>query len=258
MEEPADDIPDDHRDRAYGPGPSPKRRPMTRLDGAVALVTGANGGLGREFVTQLLERGARKVYAAARSPRPREDPRVVPLLLDVTSPESIGRAAEEATDTSVLVNNAGILRRGDLLSAPMAEIRAQMDTNLFGPLETTRAFAATLVEHGGAVVNVASVLSWLPIGKGYGLSKAALWSATNALRLELAPLGVHVLGAYLAFTDTPMNEGLQVTRMNRPDDVVRRILDGLVEDADEVLADETTRLARQRLSGPAHELLGDR
>jgi NAD(P)-dependent dehydrogenase (short-subunit alcohol dehydrogenase family) len=231
---------------------------MTAIEGSVALVTGANGGLGTEFVAQLLERGAAKVYAAARAPRTWTDPRVVPLLLDVTDPASIAAAAREAADTAILVNNAGILRRGDLLTAPIADIRAQMDTNLFGPLETTRAFADALIRGGGAVVNVASVLSWLPIGKGYGLSKAALWSATNALRLELAPAGVHVLGAYLAFTDTPMNDGLSVRAMNRPDAVVRQILDGLAVDADEVLADETTRAVRARLAGPPRALLGDR
>lgn len=231
---------------------------MRDLHDAVALVTGANGGLGQEFVAGLLDRGAARVYAAARSPRAWDDRRVVPLQLDVTSTDSIARAAAEAGDTGILINNAGILRRGDLLSAPMEDIRAQMDTNLFGPLETTRAFAAALVAHGGAVVNVASVLSWLPIGKGYGLSKAALWSATNALRLELAPLGVHVLGAYLAFTDTPMNDGLEVSGRNRPEEVVRQILDGLAVDADEVLADETTRQVRDRLAGPPRALLGDR
>jgi NAD(P)-dependent dehydrogenase (short-subunit alcohol dehydrogenase family) len=78
------------------------------LEGSVVLVTGANGGLGTEFVRQALERGASKVYAAARKPQLWDDERVVPLRLDVTDPTSIREAAVTATDVTVLVNNAGI------------------------------------------------------------------------------------------------------------------------------------------------------
>lgn len=223
---------------------------MTDLDGSVVLVTGANGGLGAHFVRQALERGATTVYATARTPRDWDDPRVVPLALDVTDDASVRATAEAAADTTVLVNNAGILRRADLLSDPLDDLVAQLDTNLYGPLRTTRAFAPRLAAARGAVVNVASVMSWLPQGGGYGVSKAALWSATNALRLRLAPEGVHVLGAYLAYTDTPMNDGLAVERMNDPADVVRAIYDGLEAGEAEVLADEITRQVRAGLGRP--------
>ncbi|KYH43664.1 SDR family oxidoreductase [Branchiibius sp. NY16-3462-2] len=221
---------------------------MTEIKNAVVLVTGANGGLGTEFVRQALSRGARKVYAAARTPRSWNDDRIVPLTLDVTDRGAILEAAAVAPDIDILINNAGILRRGDLLTGDVEDIEAQITTNLFGPLLTTRAFAPRLVEAGGAVVNVASVLSWLAMGKGYSISKAALWSATEGLRLELAPQGVHVMGVYLAFTDTPMNAGLDIPAMNTPEDVVSAVYDGLREGAGEVLADETTRAVRAGLS----------
>lgn len=227
---------------------------MTDLEGATILVTGANGGLGVEFVHQSLERGARRVYAAARRPRAWTDDRVVPLRLDVTDPDSVMDAAAAAEDTSILINNAGILRRGNLLTSPLDDIRDQMETNLYGPLRMVRAFAELLVAHHGAVVNIASVLSWYAVGKGYSISKAALWSATNGLRLELAPRGVQVVGAYLATTDTPMNRNAGIPSENDPQDVVRSILQGIEDGDDEVLADETTRKIRATLSHPVTAL----
>lgn len=231
---------------------------MTTIDGAVVLVTGANGGLGEEFVAQALDRGARRVYAAARSPREWADARVVGLRLDVSDPRSIDAAAEIAADTTILVNNAGIVRRSDLLTGPVQDVRDQLETNLFGPLLMTRGFAPALIAAGGAVINIASALSWLPTGTGYSISKAALWSATNALRLELGPQGVQVLGAYLAYTDTPMTAGRDPAGMNRPEDVVAAVLDGVEAGEDEVLADQVTRDVRSLLSRPIADLVGAR
>jgi NAD(P)-dependent dehydrogenase (short-subunit alcohol dehydrogenase family) len=134
------------------------------------------------------------------------------------------------------------------------DVRDQMETNLYGPLQMVRAFADRLVAHQGAVVNIASVLSWYAVGKGYSISKAALWSATNGLRLELAPRGVQVVGAYLATTDTPMNRSAGIPSENDPEDVVRSILQGLEDGHDEVLADETTRKVRATLSHPVDAL----
>ncbi len=223
---------------------------MTQVAGSVILVTGANGGLGAQFVGQALDAGAARVYAGARTTMEWGDDRVIPLPLDVDDRDSIRAAAQVAADTTILINNAGISRPGDLLTSPFEGIEAQLTTNLLGPLLLARAFAPRLVEAHGAVVNVASVLSWLPIGKGYSISKAALWSATNGLRLEFAPRGVQVLGAYLGYTDTPMTRGLDVAAMNDPAEVVGAIYAGLEGGAAEVLVDETTRKARAALSAP--------
>lgn len=222
---------------------------MTELTGATVLVTGANGGLGTEFVRQALDRGARKVYAAARRPQEWGDERVVPLELDVTDEGSVARAAAAADDTSVLVNNAGLLRPGRLVDGDLASLRAHLETNLVGPLLVTSAFAPTLRRARGAVVNVASILSWLGGAGAYGVSKAALWSATDSLRLELAEDGVQVVGAYLGYTDTAMTTGVDAAK-NDPADVVRAVWDGVVAGAHEVLADELTRQVRATLGAP--------
>lgn len=224
---------------------------MADIQGAVVLVTGANGGLGQEFVRQALERGAAKVYAAARSPRPWPDARIVPVRLDVTDPASVRAVAEEADDTAIVINNAGVLRSGSLVDGDLGNVRDQMETNFFGPLQVTRAFAPALRRSHGALVNIASALSWLAIGNGYSASKAALWSATDSIRLELAGDGVQVVGAYFAFTDTPMTPGDMPK--NDPVDVVGAIFDSVVAGEHEVLADDLTRSVRSSLAAPVHE-----
>ncbi|RNL75332.1 SDR family oxidoreductase [Nocardioides marmorisolisilvae] len=215
------------------------------LAGSVVLVTGANGGLGREFVNQALERGATKVYAAARRPDSWSDERVVALRLDVTDAASISAAAEAAADVTVLVNNAGITGAGSLLASPIEEIRETFETNLFGPLELTRAFAPGL--EGGAVVDVHSALSWIAIPGAYSVTKAAFWGLTNSLRVELAGQSTQVLGAHLGYTDTPMTAGLDVPKAD-PADIVARIYDALEAGQDEALADETSLAVRAGLS----------
>lgn len=225
---------------------------MTGLNGQIVLVTGANGGLGTEFVRQALERGATKVYAAARRPRDWEDARIVPLVLDVADEASVTRAAAEASDVTVVVNNAGLLRTGGLVDGPIDDIRAQIETNLIGPLLVTRAFAPLLRAAHGTVVNVASILSWLAGSGAYGVSKAGLWSATDSTRLELASDGVQVVGAYLGYTDTPMTDGVDAPK-NTPEDVVTAVFDGVESGDHEVLADELTRTVRASLGAPITE-----
>jgi NAD(P)-dependent dehydrogenase (short-subunit alcohol dehydrogenase family) len=222
---------------------------MTSLNGAVVLVTGANGGLGTEFVRQALDRGAAKVYASARTPKQWDDARVVPLALDVTDPASIAAAAEAASDTTVLINNAGVgLFAPSLLDTSVEDYRNLLETNTIGLFAVTKAFVPALKAAGGGLMNVASVASWLtrPSLAAYGSTKAAVWSLTDSLRRELRDQ-VHVVGLYLAFTDTPMTAGIDLPKGD-PADVVRDAYDGLESGAFEVLADEYTRTVRSRIS----------
>jgi NAD(P)-dependent dehydrogenase (short-subunit alcohol dehydrogenase family) len=222
---------------------------MTTLQNAVVLVTGANGGLGTEFVRQALARGAAKVYASARTPREWDDERIVPLRLDVTDPASVAAAAAQASDVTVLVNNAGIAQVAPgLLATPADELRRLLETNVVGLLATTQAFAPSVVAARGAILNVASVASWRarPMLAAYGATKAAVWSLTDSLRQELQPQGVHVAGLYLAFSDTPMTAGIDAPKSD-PADVVAAAYDGLEAGALEVLADQRTRDVRAAL-----------
>ena len=223
---------------------------MTQLADSVVLVTGANGGLGTEFVRQALDRGARRVYATARTPRTWDQDRVVPLALDVTDPASVAAAAAAAPDTTVVINNAGVSAGPSLLDASLDEVRATYETNVFGPIAVAQAFAPVLAKHGGgALVDVHSALSWLARPGAYPSTKAALWSVTNTLRLELAAQGTQVVGAHLGYTDTPLTAGLDVDKED-PRDIVAAIYDGLEAGDHEVLADDTSRWVKQNLSQP--------
>ena len=226
---------------------------MTSLHGAVVLVTGANGGLGTEFVHQALERGAAKVYATARTPREWNDDRVVPLELDVTDAVSIAAVAAVARDTTIVVNNAGAAAPSTMLDADLDGVRALFETNVFGPLAIAQAFAPILTANGGgALVDIHSALSWYAAGNAYSATKAALWSITNSLRLELAPRGTQVVGVHLGYTDTPMIADLDVPK-GRADDIVRRVYEGIEAGEHEVLADDTAVWAKSTLSRPMLE-----
>lgn len=228
---------------------------MTSLNGATVLVTGANGGIGTEFVREALARGAAKVYASARHPRSWGDDRIVPLTLDVTDPASIQAAAESAADVTVLINNAGASpASASLLTLPEEDIRSIMETNFFGPLNLARAFAPVLKgQEAAAMVNIHSLLSWYATAGVYSVSKAALWSATNALRLELAPEGVQVLGVHVGWVDTAMAAHTADAKLP-PAVLVTRVFDGLEAGHHEVLADEASRNIKAGLGAGIEEL----
>lgn len=227
---------------------------MTVLAGRTVLVTGANRGMGREYVRQLLDRGVSRVYAAARDPKGVDvvDPRVVPLALDVTDAASVTAAAATATDVSVLINNAGIARGASVLATDTTALREELETNLLGPLALAATYADGIAQRAGAIVNVSSVLAWLPVGASYGVSKAALWSATDSMRIELAPRGVQVVGVYVGLVDTDM-ASFSDSPKSDPADVVRQVLDGVESGVQEVLADQLTRDVRRQLGTPLDE-----
>ncbi|WP_329123508.1 SDR family oxidoreductase [Streptomyces sp. NBC_01353] len=221
------------------------------LTNAVALVTGANRGLGRHLAEQLVRRGA-KVYAAARRPETVDLAGVVPLRLDVTDEESVRAAARIASDATLLVNNAGISTGNPLLSGDLDAVRLEMETNFFGPLVVTRAFAPVIENNGGgAVLNVLSVLSWFhPAGLGsYAAAKAAAWAQTDAAREELAPRGITVSALHVAYMDTDMAARVPAEQKVDPAEVAAQALDGIEKGLPEILADDVTRQVKQGLSG---------
>ena len=220
------------------------------IEGAVVLVTGANGGLGLEFVQQALDLGAAKVYATARTPRTWDDARVVPLELDVTDEASVAAVASAAADTTIVINNAGVGGDVPIATGGTAGIRSVFETNVFGAINVAQAFAPVLARNGGgALVDVHSLLSWLGVAGAYSASKAAFWSITNSLRLELSPAGTHVMGLHLGYTDTPMVTNVTAPK-NDPADVVRQAYAGLEAGEYEVLADEASARVKQGLAAP--------
>jgi len=228
---------------------------MPSLNGAVVLVTGANGGIGTQFVYDALARGASKVYATARSPREWDDDRIVPLRLDVTDPASIAAAVEAAGDVTLVVNNAGANpASASLLQITESDIRSNMEINFFGPVMLARAFAPLLAATpGSTLVDVHSVASWYAFGGVYSAAKAALWSATNSLRLELGPQGVHVVGVHMGYVDTAMAAHAEGPKMT-PIELVQKVYAAVESDEFEVVADATSAGVKAALSAPLEAL----
>ena len=225
------------------------------ITGSVALVTGANRGIGRHFAQELLERGAAKVYATSRRPEQVDVPGVEVLRLDVTDPESVAAAAAAAGDVTLLVNNAGLSTGANLVTGDLADIRLEMETHYFGTLGVVRAFAPVLARNGGgAMVNVLSALSWFSYdgANAYSAAKAAEWSLTNGVRLELTGQGTLVTGVVLGAADTDMMAGY-TGPMNDPADVVRAVLDGVGAGAWEVVVDDASRHVKAMLAADPRE-----
>ncbi|MFD8999874.1 SDR family oxidoreductase [Streptomyces sp. NPDC059582] len=222
---------------------------MTTLKDASVLVTGGSRGIGRALVEELYARGARTVYATARDPRTVTHPDAVPLALEVTDPASVAAAAEAAQDVTVLINNAGVAAGTRYLDSPLDDVRREFEINFYGPLLVTRAFVPVIERNGGGhVLNVHSVLSWIANSNTYGATKAAMWSQTNSLRLELRPRGIDVTGLHMGYVDTDMTEGIDAPKTS-PHDIAVAALDGVEAGAHEVLADDLTRWVKAQLSG---------
>jgi NAD(P)-dependent dehydrogenase (short-subunit alcohol dehydrogenase family) len=204
------------------------------------LVTGANRGIGRALVDEALQRGASRVYAAARSPFQHADTRVTSLVLDVTDAAQIARAAGTIHDLDVLINNAGIASYDDLSDPEIIE--QHLAVNLFGTLRVTRAFLPHLTRAKGAIVNnlsLASIAS-LPFIPAYSISKAASSNMTQSLRALLNGRGVTVHGVFLGPIDTDMNRGFEIPKA--PVAVAAQgIFDGLEKGEEDIFPDPASQ-----------------
>jgi NAD(P)-dependent dehydrogenase (short-subunit alcohol dehydrogenase family) len=228
-----------------------------RIEGAVALVTGANRGIGRALTEALLSRGVKKIYATARNPEALRDlrnERLVSLRLDVTDVDQIRAAAEVALDVELVFNNAGVaLATGIADSTVLDQARREMEVNYFGPLQLLRWLAPTLARNGGgAVVNISSAagLTNIPFLPTYSASKAALHSLTQAARILLGPQGTSVFGVYAGPVDTDMVRELALPKTS-PRDVAFAILDGIEGGQEDIFPDPfAAEFGRQFGSSP--------
>ena len=205
------------------------------------LITGANRGIGRAMVHEALRRGAKRVYAGTRSGEiDIADPRLVPLMLDVTHPGQIREAAAKVESLDVLVNNAGIAIYDNL--GDLEVVQRHLDVNLFGMLRATQAFLPQLKRSSGAIVNHLSIvaLASLPIISGYSLSKASALNMTQSLRAQLSTHGVGVHAVLLGPIDTDMNRGLDIPKATTAS-AAQNIFDGLERGEEDIFPDPTSR-----------------
>jgi NAD(P)-dependent dehydrogenase (short-subunit alcohol dehydrogenase family) len=207
-----------------------------RISNKAVLVTGGNRGIGRALVDEALSRGAARVYAGTRRPLAHPDPRVTPVILDVTSSSDIQAAAAQVGSLDILINNAGIALYDDLTDR--AALEQQLAVNLFGSYGVTTAFLPALTRAGGAVVNNVSTMALapLPLTPAYSISKAAAFSLTQSLRALLAGRGVRVHAVLTGPTDTDMTRGFDIPKASA-ESVARAIFDGVENEEEDIFPD---------------------
>jgi NAD(P)-dependent dehydrogenase (short-subunit alcohol dehydrogenase family) len=227
-----------------------------KIEGATALVTGANRGIGKAFAEELLDRGAAKVYAGVRDVTTVTDPRLVAVQLDVTDSARVAAVAAELTDIDLVVNNAGTGLPALPLNAALDDARAELELNYLALISMTEAFAPVLADNGGgAFVNMLSVVSWVgaPILSTYSASKAAAWSYSNSARVQLKAQGTELVGVHVGYVDTDLIASFDVEKI-APREVAAATFDGLEAGEPEVLVDEWTHQVKAGLSDDQRQI----
>ncbi len=223
---------------------------MLKVNNATVMITGASRGIGRALVTELLSKGAKKIYACARNIDSIEnikDDRVTPIALDISDDEQINAAAEITKDANILINNAGINTVGSLLHSDITKVPDDLNTNFLGTLKMIRAIFPTIeANKGGKIVNIISICGFaaMPSIGGYSVSKAALFSATQALRTELKDKNIQLVGVFPGPVDTDMNEGLDI-EMASPESLAREIVEKLDSHEEDIFPDSIAKKVHQ-------------
>lgn len=225
-----------------------------KMENKTILVTGANRGIGRALVEEALKLGAKRVYAGTRTPLTHPDPRVTPLMLDVTNEEQIRQAVGKVGSLDVLINNAGVAYYDDLSDRTMLD--RHLAVNFFGIYDLTQAFLPLLTRSHGAIVNILSIvaLAPLPLIASYSVSKAAAFSLTQSLRAFLAGRGVKVHAVLTGPVDTDMNRGLDIPKAS-PESAARAIYAGVEQGEEEIFPDPMSASMAESWRGSAVKAL---
>jgi len=220
------------------------------IEGKVALVSGANRGIGRAITVELLENGAKKVYAGARKASSLDElkekygERLVPVELDVTNNETIDNVVKIAGDVEILVNNAGVFVFGNFLQGNALEsLDSNLDVNVKGMAKLTSAFIGSLKDReSAAIVSVSSAVALgnMPMGLTYSASKAAVHSIMQGIRGELKGSNVLVAEVYPGPIDTDMTKGFEMEK-DTPENVAKNVIQGIKDGSEDIFPDPMSK-----------------
>ncbi len=213
----------------------------------IALVSGANRGIGKAITIELLNRGAKKVYAGARDISTLNElkdiygEKIVPLALDVTDISSITSATQGINELDILVNNAGVFSIGGIFNGATNEsLKQNLDVNVWGIINLSNAVIDALKKSkNSAIINISSLagLGNMPMCATYSVSKAAVHSLTQGMRAELAANNTLVIGVYPGPIDTDMAANIEMDK-DSPENVAKSIVVGLVNGNEDVFPDQ--------------------
>jgi len=207
------------------------------LNGKIALVSGANRGLGKAIVEQLIKKGVKKVYAGSRTTENLKElvaeygDKIIPIELDLTKQETIDKIGTQIDHLDILVNNAGVLSGGALLSEDaISSLHENLVVNVYGLVKLSNTVRHHFINENQrtAIVNISSVAGLAnmpPIGT-YSVSKAAVHSITQGMRTELANKNTQVIGVYPGAMDTAMLDGWDMEKADTTI-VAKKILNGI-------------------------------
>lgn len=219
-----------------------------KIQNTIALVTGANRGIGKTIVETLITHGAAKVYAAVRDLSSAQGlvdqfgDKIIPIKIDLGDPESIRAAAEVAADVQIVVNNAGVLKNATAIDAHAIEaLDFEFEINVYGLIRVAQAFAPVLKANGGGALaqlnSVASMKNFAAFAT-YSASKAASYSITQGLRETLGEQGTQVVSVHPGpiATDMANDAGLGEIAES-PTVVAEGIIDAIVNGTFHVFPD---------------------
>lgn len=222
-----------------------------KLENKIVLISGANRGIGRCLVEALLSYPVKKIYAGSRDKNkvPNfNDDRVVPVQLDITDSANIKNAAKLCNDLNLLINNAGVLTYTGILSDDASQLKRDMDTNYYGTIEMTRIFAPLIENNGGgAIANIISILGLASLrsAASYSASKAALFSATQAMRGDLKKKNIEVYAIFPGPIDTELINQIPNIAKASPKTTAENIIKGIVTGSEDIFPDPMAEHASQ-------------
>lgn len=230
------------------------------IQDSIAFVSGANRGIGKAITEELLNKGAKKVYAGARKKESLNEltekygDRVVAVQLDVSNQESVNQAAKEASDATMLINNAGVLAQGGYNTNDMAEgLKKNMEVNVYGVARLTQAVLPNIKKQpNAAIVTVSSVagLANMPLESSYSVSKAAAHSLIQGLRGDLKESNVLVSGIYPGPIDSDMTniEKFAAIEKDSPQNLAKNVVSALEQGEEDIFPDVMAEQVKQAYS----------
>ena len=227
------------------------------MENKIILITGANGGLGSNFVKSIIALNPKKIYCSARDIKSLENIKTMSskieiIELDITSRESINQAISQVDSLDILINNAGVNSNSRLFDSSFTD----MEVNFKGTVNLTQAFFEKLKASQGTVVNITSILALvnLPMLANYSISKSALHSFTQALRAEFKLFNGEVYEVLSGPIETRMTEGSPMPK-TKPQNIVSAVLKSIQNKEYDIYPDGFSQMVKQRLESEPNKLI---